>query len=157
MNSATLTSTLVAARHDPARLGALVAEAAHRQDPEYLADVVLRLVSMIHSAGHNSVEVDMMLDVFAAFPTADDTVPNVGIVRATEPRTPADLDHLFASLTKGTNPADRVWSYRVITGPLPVHAVVLEGTGFTPRHLVVLGGTAQDAESIRASMIARDQ
>lgn len=158
MDHPDLAAYLVAARHDPARIAELFLEAENAEDAQdTIRDTVFALLSLMHLAGHASTNAAMLLDLYAGFPESfQRNDVNVSVVRADQPLGEHDIEELFRSTTEDTDPADRVWNYRVLAGALPVHAVVLEGTGFTPRYLAVMAGDARAAESLRARLAARD-
>lgn len=98
------------------------------------------------------MDTDAVIDaLLAAFPGC-----NVGIICAADATTKTATDKVFQQMTVGTRPADRMWFYRAVLSTTPIHVVALEGSGFKPRYLAVVNGTADDARSIRDALAARD-
>lgn len=160
MNVTNLTSALIAARHTPQVARAMLDATLDVDDShELVTELVGNLLSILHTCGHINQPVGMVLDMFSAFPDAiQDSNSNISLMLAEDGKTAdsADIEQVFKDMTEGTNRADRVWTYKPVLGPLPIHAVVLEGSGFAPRYLAILNGTADDARSMRDTLAARD-
>ena len=156
MHSLHFAAALVAARHDVEDIQTtLIAGLRECEDKEEtLVEVVGLLVGLLHGAGHISGPASLMLDVFAQLPESVGRAnEDVHIVKID------DLDSgsvasMFDDVTTGTVKEDRLWSCRVLPGG--VHAVVLEGSGFAPRYVAVLGGDHEQVEALRGQFAARD-
>jgi hypothetical protein len=156
MDAINLAAKIVKARHNPDDIAHEIYEALllTNDREELLVETMGLIMGVLHGAGHISVPVSMMLEVFSNVPDAIDKLDEeIHVVKI------ADVDSdtvaaMFDNVTNGTPKEDRVWSCRLLPGG--VHAVVLEGTGFTPRYVAVIGGDHDQVEDLRGKFAARD-
>lgn len=157
MNCIPLAASLMEARHDPGEIVRITREAiaAEERPEDLMTDLVLMLVGIVHTAGHNSPRVNMLLDLFAAVPAAiGESAVDFRLVRAEDIEDAHDVDQLFASMTEGTNPFGRQWRTQALGAMI---AIALEGVGFEPRYLVVVGTTLAEADRLRDDLASRER
>lgn len=158
MDCVPFVASLIAARHDADQARTLIRETFDSTtDPEFTTSVISLLMDLVHSAGHNSVKIEIMLELFAHVPThVGDIDDNMSLVRADDIEDEDDITTLFDSFTEGTDRADRVWVLNPPNPDQPLPVIVLEGSGFAPRKLAVLGGEPGYADNLRDRLAARD-
>lgn len=156
MNALATAAALLAHRHDAEDIVRITRAAIDAEDDpqEMMTDLTLLLVGLLHTAGHNSERVDIILDIFSTIPTTVQTGgPDVFLAHNMELADEAAITVLFEAMTEDTAQPDRVWTARSLGEKA---AVVLEGSGFTPRYLIINNGTIQQAEAVRQRLAARD-
>jgi hypothetical protein len=156
MNALATAAALLQHRHDADDIVRITRAAIDAEDDpkDMTTDLVLLLVGLLHTAGHNSPRVDVILDIFASIPAAVQTGgPIVLLAKNTDLADDEALAVVFRDMTEDTHPADRVWTAHTMGDKA---AVALEGSGIAPRYLIIVGGTTEDAEALRLRLATLD-
>lgn len=145
--STTLLATLLTHRHNPDDLPTIITTWLTNHPTGNTAEIIndlanlaLQYTQLTHQLGHTSPAADNITTALAlALTTTNPTEHTVILASPDTLKNPAALTEIHATLTQGTNPADRAWTTNNTTNPGPT--IQLAGTGITPRTIQLTAPT----------------